>query len=46
MFIGDDVSEGIVKKELIPEMEQNTMQELKMQNIFILFLPTCSLLSR
>lgn len=37
MFIGDDASEGIVKKKFIPEMEQNTMQEVKMQNTLILF---------
>lgn len=37
MFIGDDASEGIVKKQLIPEMEQNTVQEVKMQNTLILF---------
>lgn len=37
LFIGDDASKGIAKKKLIPEMEQNTMQEVKMQNTLILF---------
>lgn len=37
MFKGDDASEGIVKKKLIPEIEQNTMQEVKMPNTLILF---------
>lgn len=46
MFTRDDASKGIVKKELITEMEQNIMQEIKMQNTFILILLTCILLSR
>ena len=36
MLMRDDVSKGIVKKELITEMEQNIMKEKKMQNTFIL----------
>lgn len=46
MFVHDDASKGIVKKGLITEMEQNIMQELKMQNTFILFYLTCISLSR
>lgn len=46
MFMCDDDSKRIVKKELMGEMEQNIMQEIKMQNTFILFKFTCTLLSR